>query len=271
MAQSASKDAVQAAMKPPEYRSALKRLASIGPLKKKQSQGAKKIDDIYNAAETVNGVHKAASQFFLKIQGSDDAEKLRIFRDINGLLEADGTPTSGADMVDMAQGKEVNLRLAHDADKPEGMEESDVGDEADALEGDARDDEGDHREAASDADEVDGDDNSTDGQSPGPDDGADTFEEADEDELAAQATRQDIQASRDEGGNDHANEAAASEADRSADGPEGGESSSGEDGSGSEASAGNDADAGDDRPLHERMKAATDQAAADNSDLMGDE
>jgi len=143
MPKSATKAAVEAAMKPPEYRQALKRISQIPGLKKTAAEKAKKIGDVHSACEQMHGVSTVATKFFANIMALDHAEQLTIFRDINGLMTAHGVPMSGADLVDKAQDNVVDLRFPEGSQVETVVEEADyaLADEVGDLEDDAGNDE----------------------------------------------------------------------------------------------------------------------------------
>ena len=161
MAKAAKGGNVAADMKPTDYRGAFNRLKQIDSKKSKQQGIAKEIGDIYAACEAICGVDKTAAKIFMALRKLDDNDRLTAFRDLNGLLDASGLVSAGADLVDKAQNNVVPMRLPIVED-----EESNIETELDEL--------------ADDGSVVDDDD----------------FTEASEDELAQQAGRAETDAKR---------------------------------------------------------------------------
>ena len=131
MAKAATKDSVSAAMKPIDYRAAVKRLQGIDAKKTKQQQMAKEIGDILSASEGICGVDKRASKIFMIMRKLDENDLITVFRDLNGLLDAAGLITQGADLVDAATGNVVEMRMPNkpkkaDPDADDGTIEDEI-------------------------------------------------------------------------------------------------------------------------------------------------
>lgn len=184
MARAANQGTVSADMKPTDYRGAVQRLKAIDGKKSKQQEIAKSIGDIYSACEAMCGVNKLAAQMFMKFRKLEEAEQITVFRDLNGLMDADGMAAAGADLVDKAEGKNVRMRLAVDNGKHKPEAGEDEGDEDDAGTIDEEVDVGDDEEARDAA-----------GLPPADEDG-DGFQEATDEELAQQRGRAEAEAKR---------------------------------------------------------------------------
>lgn len=174
MARAASQGTVSSDMKPTDYRGATQRLKSIDAKKSKQQEIAKSIGDIYNACEAICGVNKTAAKIFMMFRKLEEAEQITVFRDLNGLMDAAGMSAVGADLVDQAQGKDVKLRLA--------VNNGHGGDD----DGESIDEELDELEEEIDQENAEKEDVSA----------GDDFEEASEEELAAQKPRAEAAAKK---------------------------------------------------------------------------
>src|SRR3546814_3847700 len=99
-------DRVSADMRPTDYRGAVKRMESIAAKTAKQKAMASEIGDIYEKVAGVCGVDKRAAKIFHAISKMEPEDQLLVFRDINGLLDASGVMSQGADLVDKANDKD---------------------------------------------------------------------------------------------------------------------------------------------------------------------
>src|SRR3546814_11417240 len=123
MAKAASSDRVSADMRPTDYRGAVKRMEAIAAKTAKQKAMASEIGDIYEKVAGVCGVDKRAAKIFHAISKMEPEDQLLVFRDINGLLDASGVMSQGADLVDKANDKVVKMRFrtkAQQADEAAG-------------------------------------------------------------------------------------------------------------------------------------------------------
>lgn len=174
MARQASKDSVAADMRPVNYRGAVNRMKLIKSKSDKQKAIAGEIGDIYAKCEGIEGVNKAACKIFNGLAKLEPEDRLLVFRDLNGLLDAAGFSEEGADLVDKAQGSVVPFRMPT-GDAEEGAVGNDVPAEIEEFSGDAENDG--HSDEINDfavgSEDVDG------------------FTEMSEEELAAQKPRAD--------------------------------------------------------------------------------
>lgn len=111
MAKAASSDRVSADMRPVDYRAAIKRMEAIAAKTAKQKSMAAEIGEIYEKVAGVCGVDKRAAKIFHAISKMEPEDQLLVFRDINGLLDASGVMSEGADLVDKSQEKVVHMRF----------------------------------------------------------------------------------------------------------------------------------------------------------------
>lgn len=169
MAKAATSDRVSADMRPTDYRGAVKRMEAIAAKTAKQKAMASEIGDIYDKVAGVCGVDKRAAKIFHAISKMEPEDQLLVFRDINGLLDASGVMSQGADLVDKAEDKVVKMRFRAKAQEADAKAGEDPGE----SEGEGIDEE---------IEEI-----ADDGSQAGNDD--DDFTEMSEEELAQQQLR----------------------------------------------------------------------------------
>ena len=167
MAQAAKGGNVAADMKPTDYRGAVNRMKAIKAKSDKQKAIAGEIGDIYSKCEGLHGVNKMAAKMFYALSKLEAPDRMLVFRDLNGLLDAAGYETEDADLVDQSQGNVVSMRFKDPETENESVGAVDVDDEIEAL--------------------------ADDGEQLPPDD---DFEEASEEELAQQTGRAETAAKR---------------------------------------------------------------------------
>lgn len=109
MARSATNGTVSADMRPTDYRGAVKRLETIDNKATKQQKIAKEIGEVYSACEGICGVSKVAAKMWRALKKLEGPERLEVFRDLNGLIDAAGWDRQGADLVDQAQNNVVHV------------------------------------------------------------------------------------------------------------------------------------------------------------------
>lgn len=163
MANKASADRVQADMQPPNYRGAVQRIRTIKAKKDKIGSVNGEIADIYAKVEG-HKVNRQAARIFYALDRMEADDRADVMRSLNGLCDAAGWESTDEDLVDQAEGTVVELRFGRNI--PPVVEDGDA-DLDDAL----------ANEAAGDADDL------------GDALGGDDFQEATEEELAAQAGR----------------------------------------------------------------------------------
>lgn len=129
MARAASKDTVAADMRPTDYRGAVKRLETIDNKATKQQKIAKEIGDVYSAIEQFCGVNKLAGKIWRSLKKLEGPERLEVFRDLNGLIDAAGWEREGGDMVDQAQNNVVKFGFPGG----DGQDDGDDGEPGDEL------------------------------------------------------------------------------------------------------------------------------------------
>lgn len=138
MVTKANSENLAADMSPPNYRAAVQRIRSIPAKKVKVSSINGDIADIWSKVEG-HKVFKQAGRAFLKLDGMEHVERMRFMRDLNGLIDAAGWPTEDEDMVDMAEGRKVQMRVGASGDPdPDDEDDLDLDDDDDSDEGDSQ-------------------------------------------------------------------------------------------------------------------------------------
>lgn len=130
MAHGASADRIQADIRPPNFRAAVK-LMRID-IKKKKDRISGINGEIADTWAKVEGhkVDKIGAQIFMKLDALEPDERVAAMRAINGLADVADWPERAEDLVDRAEGTVVKLRFGDEKD------EEDDGDGQDGDDGD---------------------------------------------------------------------------------------------------------------------------------------
>lgn len=163
MAHKATSEGVRADMAPPNFRAAVQQIRTTKAKKDRVSGINGEIAGVYAKVEGFK-VNKKAGKFFYALDNMEPEERNDVLRSVDGLIAASGWDADDQDLVDKAEGTVVPLRFGGAASK---------GDDGDADLDEALADEA-SRDLGDDVDEALR---------------SDDFEEASDEELAAQAGR----------------------------------------------------------------------------------
>ena len=142
MAEKATKEKVASDLRPPSWKAAIARIrTTFQPKKDKIASINGEIADMWGKVEGSDRVNKVAAKFWHKLDKMEGPERLDVMRSFNGLAANSGWPDVEVDLVDAANGDQVNMRLGgaaeNDADEDEDDDETPVDPDARASAADA--------------------------------------------------------------------------------------------------------------------------------------
>lgn len=186
MAKSASADKVAADMRPVDFRGAVQLIRTTKAIKDQMSGLAGKVSKVFSQVAGDKKVNGKAAKIFYALDNMTLEERTDVMRSLQGLISVSGWEASEADLVDQAEGGEVDMTL--------GAASGDDDDEDDDLE-DLEDEDGEDKDDVDDALGEESPSAKPKAAKDRPLSAAD-FEEASEEELAKQSGRADKVAQR---------------------------------------------------------------------------
>lgn len=111
MANAATAENVNAAMRPPDFRYAVNQIR--GGIEKKKDRISSingEIGDLWSKIES-KGVNKRGAKIFASLDKLEPAERMDVLRTINGCCDAAGWPENEGDLADRAEGTTVHMRV----------------------------------------------------------------------------------------------------------------------------------------------------------------
>lgn len=132
MAEKATKDKVASDLRPPAWKAAIALMrTTFQPKKDKIASLNGEIGDMWGKVEGGHKVNKTAAKFWMKLDKMESAERLDVMRSFNGLAANSGWPDVEVDLVDAAQGNQVNMRLGEGGGRDDDEEDERGDDDGD--------------------------------------------------------------------------------------------------------------------------------------------
>ncbi len=134
MPKQASASTVQTDLRPADFRGAVNLIRSLKKKKDQQSSISGEMSKIWSQVEGDKKVNKKGAAIFAKLDNMPPEERNEVMRAFNGLAAVAEWPTAETDLVDQAEDTSVALRKqvpSHDDEPEDEDEEEDLEDEDD--------------------------------------------------------------------------------------------------------------------------------------------